>query len=247
MTKAAHSPLTHCCCCCCCCCCCPSSTFSSSSSSSSSSGGSFCSDRLLAVQCESQEEMERWVEEIQEVITMSKYGTVKDPAILSKRLQRKEQEKNARLNKDLGNSNNQSSKGKTREYGSSSHDSKDDDRSSSPRRPIIMPTKEDKDKEAAQQKGLPSSSGVKGGKEGKGRKEGKETASVDLKDPVFRGQLKEAAHVFFQKADKDGKVKAACLSLFSIWTQNSLFLAFVVVVVFSFCFRRWIHITLGIC
>ena len=166
------------------------------------------------------------MEEIQEVITMSKYGTVKDPAILSKRLQRKEQEKNVRLNKDLGNSNNQSSKGKTREYGSSSHDSKDDDRSSSPRRPIIMPTKEDKEKEAAQQKGLPSSSGVKGvkgvkgGKGRKGRKEGKETASVDLKDPVFRGQLKEAAHVFFKKADKDGKVTAACLSLFSIWTQT---------------------------
>jgi hypothetical protein len=116
-----------------------------------------------------------------------------------------------------------------------------------------MPTKEDKEKEAAQQKGLPSSSGVKGvkgvkgGKGRNGRKEGKETASVDLKDPVFRGQLKEAAHVFFKKADKDGKVTAACLSLFSIWTRNSLFLAFVVVVVFSFCFRRWIHITLGIC
>ena len=172
-------------------------------------------------------------------MTMSKYGTVKDPAILSKRLQRKEQEKNARLHKDLGNSNNQRSKGQTREYGSSSHDSKDDERSSSPRRPIIMPTKEDKEKEAAQQKGLPSSSG----------KEGKEIGKeiiFDLKDPVFRGQLAEAAHVFFKTADKDGKWKA-CWLLFSIWTQTHCSGLCCCRCFFLFCSRRWIHITLGIC
>ena len=69
-------------------------------------------------------------------------------------------------------------------------------------------------------------------------------AAADHFDGKSGLQLKEAALLFFKKADKDGKVKA-CLLLFL--ESNSLFVVFVVVITFSFCFRRWNHITLGIC
>jgi len=38
-------------------------------------------DRLLAVQCESKDDMEKWIDEINEVLKMSKYGTVTDPGM----------------------------------------------------------------------------------------------------------------------------------------------------------------------
>jgi len=69
-------------------------------------------------------------------------------------------------------------------------------------------------------------------------------AAADHFDGKSGLQLEEAALLFFKKADKDGKVKA-CLLLFL--ESNSLLVVFVVVITFSFCFRRWNHITLGIC